>query len=74
MSDRITIEDAHISSTHRKRFDAYHEANGDPDALLLRIVDQHSADTPWPSLDIAIDRADARALFNWLGAWLHKQP
>lgn len=75
MKDRIHIADGHPSTSSKKRLDTYHNANGDPEALLLRIVDERDAASGgWPSIDMALDRDGARALFNWLGIWLHKEP
>lgn len=74
MSDRIQISDGHPTLASNKKLNAYHHANGDPGALLLRIVDQKEPPGGWPSIDMVLDRDGARALFNWLGVWLHKGP
>lgn len=65
-------------------FEAHTEGGGDPALLLFRIHRRHEQVIPPAhgrretlitqpaSLDVVIDKDDARALFNWLGVWLHQ--
>ncbi len=59
-----------------KLLNIYAKANGDPDAVLLRItypVPARPGDPkPSPSMDTVLDKEGARAVFNWLGVWLMK--
>lgn len=63
---------------------AYTEGGGDPNSILFRI--KHPGMGRHPSIpnlttvgpgggreiDVVVDEAEVRMLFNWLGAWLHQ--
>lgn len=53
-------------------FEVHSEGGGSLDHLLLRMrVIGASDDRGRTMMNMIVDKDDARALFNWLGVWLH---